>query len=801
MNLGKKLHSLGEFAFEHPWRVLITWLVTLGILGFAASVFIQPPSTSISIPGTKAQAAIDRVGELFPKSGGGTGRIVFHATSGTVQDAKPQIDALITKVNNVDGVSQAVSPFVDSSFISNKGTIAYSQVQLDEQTGSVSDETLSNVTSLVREYAGPSLQIEVGGDLVSAAPGEILGVGEIAGVLVALLVLVITLGSLVAGGMPIISAVLSIGVSMAGLFSLSRVVDISSTTPVLAVMLGLAVGIDYALFIVSKHRSLALAGYSYKEAAARAMGTAGNAVVFAAFTVIIALAALSIVNVPFMTTMGLAGAASIAVAATVAVTLIPALLGFAGARIFNKKQRAVAEKAQIAGPKKANTVRRETFWYKWGKAITTRPVPVLLVTILAIGVVALPAKDLTLGLPTDQYAAESTTERKAYDLLTQGFGAGFNGPLVVVVEGLPKVSDADRQVVRDAAMKKYNEQVAAATAKAQSDFEQQLALAVTPEQQYALQQDAIKAQADGEAQKQAALKEIEKNVATYAKYVQLNKVANTLSTFTNVEKVQPALVTDDGTAGVVQVIPKTAPADAKTKALINELRSDSTKKTLAENTPDITIGITGAAALQMDINEKLANALPLYLAVIVGLSLVLLIVAFRSILVPIKATLGFVLSVLAMFGATVAVFQWGWFGIAEAAGPIVSFVPIIATGILFGLAMDYEFFLVSGMHEAYQHTGDAKRSVIEGFGAGSKVVTAAAIIMISVFAGFITNHEAVIQSIGFGLAVGILVDAFLVRMTLVPAVMTLLGKHAWWLPKWLDKRLPHISIEGEADKQ
>lgn len=799
MNLGKQLHKLGTFAFEHPWRILSAWLVVLGIAGLAASQFILPPSSSISIPGTQAQKAIDRVGKLFPQSGGGSGRIVFHTTKGTVLEKRSEIESLISKVNKVSGITRAVSPFVDRTFISADGTIAYSQVQLDKQTGSVSDDTLSKVNTIVKGASSPLLQIEVGGDLVSSAPGEILGVGEVAGVLIALLVLVVTLGSLVSGGMPIISALLSIGVSMAGLFALSHVFEINSTTPVLAVMLGLAVGIDYALFIVSKYRSLALAGYSYKDAAARALGTAGNAVVFAAFTVIIALAALSVVNIPFMTTMGLVGASSIAVAAAVAISLIPALLGFAGDRVFTKKQRLVVAKAQQAGPQNAATTKHQTFWYKWGKAATSKPIPVLILATIIIGVIALPAKDLILGLPTDQYAATTTTERKAYDLLSKGFGVGFNAPLVVVVEGLPKVNEADRHAVRSAAMKVYEQKVAEATGKSEAEFQQQLAAAKTTEQQMALQQAAIRAQADGEAQKQVALTEIEKNVDTYAKYVQLNKIADKLSKVNNVEKVQPALVTSDGTAGIVQVIPKTAPSDVKTKALISTLRNPDTLKATTDN-KNVRFGVTGAAALQEDINKKLSNALPFYLGVIVGLSLLLLIIAFRSILVPIKATLGFVLSVLAMFGATVAVFQWGWFGITDAAGPIVSFVPIIATGILFGLAMDYEFFLVSGMHEAYQNGKDAKQAVVEGFGAGSKVVTAAAVIMISVFAGFMTNHEAVIQSIGFGLAVGILVDAFLVRMTIVPAVMTLLGKHAWWIPKWLDNKLPRVSIEGEADK-
>ena len=793
MNLAKQLHTLGSFAHKHPWRIVSGWLFILAVLGFAASQLIQPPSSAITIPGTKGQESIDAISKLFPEAGGATGRIVFYAKDGNISSHKTEIESVVQKVGKVYGVSQAISPFVDASFVSQNQTIAYSQVQLSEQSGSVPESTLKDVQEVADKARSSNLQIEIGGDLVSATPGEIIGIGEGLGVAVALMVLIITLGSLIAGGMPIISAVLSVGVSMAGLFALSRVVEINSTTPVLAVMLGLAVGIDYALFIVNKYRTLLIAGNSKEDAVARAMGTAGNAVVFAAITVIIALAALSVVNIPFMTTMGLSGAASIAVAATVTLTLIPALLSIAGERIFSKKQRAKIPKVVA----KNQTVNKQTIWYKWGNAIAKRPIPVLILSIAVIAVIALPAKDMNLGLPTDQYAAKESSERKAYDLLSEGFGVGFNAPLSVVIQDLPKVSKADEETIRAPAIAAFDKQVSEAASKQQLQFQQQLQVA-TPEQAMLLQQTAVKAQVEGEKKKVAAFTEIEKNVAQYAKYVQLNKVANNIAKLPNVQKVQPALVTADGTNGVIQVIPKTAPADKATKDLIATLRDTNTAQGLHQS-KTISVGVTGAAALQDDINTKLANALPVYLMVIVGLSLLLLLVAFRSILVPIKATLGYILSVLAMFGAIVVVFQWGWFGITDAVGPVISFMPIIAAGILFGLAMDYEFFLVSGMHEAHMNTKDAKQAVVEGFGNGAKVVTAAAIIMISVFGAFITNHETVIQSIGFGLAVGILVDAFIVRMLLVPAVMTLLGNSAWWLPKWLDKRLPHISIEGESE--
>lgn len=787
------LHRVGEVSFRHPVRVIASWLVILTLLGVGASQVYEAPSSEITIPGTAAQQTIDELGDTFTDSDGATGRIVFHANDGSIADYREDITTMLSDVKQVSGVAGTTDPFSNATFISDDKTIAFSQVQLDEQTGSVDESTLSAVQEVIDENRSTELQIESGGDLVSVTPGQIIGTTELVGVAIALMVLVITFGSLIAGGMPIVTALIAVGITMAGLFSLSQVLDINSTTPVLAVMLGLAVGIDYSLFIINKYRTLVEDGYKKPEAAGRALGTAGNAVVFAAFTVVIALAALSVVGIPFMTIMGLTGAASIAIAAIVSLTLSPALMGLAGNYIFGKKQRAKLRSQKAH----KHVVKKDTMWYRWGVAVTKMPILTVVVTVAVIAAMAWPVKDMTLGLPTDQYASEESSEKKAYDLLSEGFGVGFNSPLIVYVENMPAVGDTERNQVRATIEAEYEKQVAEQTAQQQALFEQKIAAAQTPAQMQAVQQEIATAQQNAAQQQQAAEARIDAEVENYAKFVQLTAVSDEIAKIDNVVKTQPAQVTDDGTKGVVQVIPNSSPSDPATEELIAELRSDSVQKKLSDD--DVRVGVTGAAALQDDINAKLREALPVYLATIVGLSLVLLLVAFRSILVPIKATLGYVLSVLAMFGAMVAVYQWGWFGIAESTGPIVSFIPIIASGILFGLAMDYEFFLVSGMHESYQDTKDARKSVLNGFGAGAKVVVAAAIIMASVFAGFIASHEQIIQSIGFGLAVGILVDAFLVRMIIVPAVMRLLGSSAWWLPAWLNKYLPHISIEGESD--
>ena len=794
--MGKFLHKLGHYAYDHKWRVLIIWLVLLIGVGAAAATQYKPMSSAITIPGTEAQQSLERFDELFPDAGEGSARIVFHSEKGTLESQQKSIDKLNKKISKVDGVSQVISPFENSTAMSDDKKIAYSQVQLEHGMGEVEEDTISGINSAVEDARSSSLQIEIGGDAIDKVPGEIIGVGEVVGVVIALGVLVVTLGALVAAGLPIVIALMTIGVGTAGLFGLSQVVDITSTTPVLGIMLGLAVGIDYSLFIISKYKHYLLAGYSYREAAAKSIATAGNAVLFAAATVVIALSALSVVGIPFMTTMGLAGASTVALAAIIAVTLLPALISMVGTRIFMGKTRRAIESAQKKGPVKEQHVSHNTVWYRWGEKLTKHPVVVLVLAVLVVGAIALPARSLELGLPTDEFASTTSTERKAYDLLAKGFGDGFNGPLLIVAENVPEVSSEDKQKVRDSIEGEFQKQVAAETAKQEAKFKKMAANVSSPAEAQALQQQIAKAQAEGQAKQEAAHEQVEKQIAQYTEIYQLNKISEKIADIDGVDTALPAQVTKSGHEGIIQVIPTTSPSSNATHDLVEKLRDPATQRDLGKN---VSLGVTGSAALQMDVNEKLAQALPVYLTVVVGLSLVLLVVAFRSILVPIKATLGFLLSVFAMFGALVAVFQWGWFDITDAAGPIVSFIPIISIGVLFGLAMDYEFFLVSSMHEEYQRTKNAKKAIVSGFGLGSKVVTAAGVIMVAVFAGFISNADSTIQAIGFGLAVGIFVDAFIVRMTIVPAVMTLLGKSAWWLPKWLDKRLPHISIEGEED--
>lgn len=790
------LGKLGQAAFTRKWWILGGWIVVLAILGTLAGQFYKQPSDAISIPGTEAQATLDRFGELFPDAGKGTGRVVVEARQGTITDRKNTLDDVAKKLRDVEGVSQVIDPFMVDGMISKDGKIAFMTISLTEEAAAIDKQTMSDIETIVSDARSDKLAVEMGGDVINKVPGDILGVGEIAGVAIALIVLVITLGSLVAAGLPIIIAIVTVIGGAAGLFALSEVVEVTSTTPVLAIMLGLAVGIDYSLFIVNKYRYYLSQGYSYKESAARAVATAGNAVVFAATTVVIALSALAVVGIPFMTSMGLAAAATVALAAIVAITLLPALFGIVGGKIFGSKTRKAIAAAQKKGPHETHAVSHRTVWYKIAQWITKRPMTILLAAGIVVAAIALPIRSLMLGLPTDEYAAVDTTERKAYEMLQRGFGEGFNAPLIIVAENITPVSDEDKQAVRAQLTALFEKNLADEAKKQTEAMEQQIAAVTTQEQLRALQQEVAAKQQAAATQEKVARARLEVQIEAYEKLYQLNKIAESIANRDDVDAATPLLATSDTTKGVIQVIPVSGPSDEATKALINEFRHDAVVANLTGNDAT-TFGITGSTALQLDIDDKLASALPQYLMVVVGLSFALLVLVFRSILVPLKATLGFLLSVAAMFGAMVAVFQWGWFGIADAPGPIVSFIPIIAIGVLFGLAMDYEFFLVSSMHEEYERTGNAKKAVVDGYALGSRVVVAAGVIMVAVFAGFVTNHDATIQAMGFGLAVGILVDAFIVRLLIVPAVMTLLGKYAWWLPKWLDRILPRVSIEGK----
>ncbi|MFE3516399.1 MMPL family transporter [Streptomyces sp. NPDC059166] len=701
------LYRLGRLSFRRRGRVLALWLLLLALLGAGAAAFSGPTTSKFSIPGTESQKALDSLSREFPQAGGATGTIVVAAPAGG--KLTPAAVAPVTEdAKDVPGVLGAVDPFV-SKAVSRDGRYALIQVQFTSGVDGITDAQREAFTEAGASVKG--LRVEHGGEIMRGVPE--VGSTEVIGVGVAAIVLVLTFGSLVAAGMTLLNALVGVGAGMAGLFALSSTVELTSTAPILALMLGLAVGIDYALFITSRYRHYLLEGLDGEEAAGRAAGTAGSAVVFAGATVVIALAGLAVAGVPFLTVMGLAAAATVALTVLVSLTLLPAVLGFAGVRVLPRKLRA-RDRSTAAAEEPAG----QGLGFGWGRIVARLRVPVLVLGVAGLAALALPVQDMRLALPDASTEAVGSPNREAYDLTTEGFGEGFNGRLIAVVT------------------------------------------AGTPE-------------ATGKAVKETA---------------------GLITGADGVLAVAPPQVNEKGTTALLAVIPKTGPTAAATEDTVNEIRDR------VEKVSGASVALTGATAVGIDVSEKLAAALPVYLLLVVGLSVLLLMLVFRSVLVPLKAALGFLLTIGATFGITVAIFQQGHLaGLVglDTPGPLVSFLPILLIGILFGLAMDYEVFLVSRMREDFVHGADARESVISGVGHNGRVVTAAAVIMTAVFGGFVFMHDPIIKSIGFALAVGVLVDAFVVRMTLVPALMHLLGRAAWWLPRPVDRVLPDLDIEGE----
>ena len=817
------LYRLGSFAARKAWTVIVSWVLILG-LGIGAFLTLGGTlSNSFDIPGTASGAVIDELADKLPDTAGGTGTVVYKTENGEpFTDAQKQaISDLAVSAEKLDGVARVIDPFdaqkqqqdqaqkladgetqitdgraqldagqsqldagrtqleagldqltaaraqaaqagagsaqlaaLDAQIAAlnaqlaqlsaQQATIDANRTELDENADQVTLGstllTLADGIGVVSEdgstaivnisFVDPRLElseevkqgaidhfasapidgveVDFGTDIAQGVP-EIFGIGEAVGLAFAAIVLIVMLGSLIAAALPIVTAIVGVGVGVTASLAFSGVVNMASVTPVLGVMLGLAVGIDYSLFIVNRHRKQLRAGVPVRESIGLATGTSGTAVVFAGTTVIVALLALNVTGVPFLGLMGTVGAVCVAVAVLVAITLAPAILGLVGTHLLGRRARTTIGQEHAA----AKPVKRMS---------TLRAIVTALVSIVALLIIAIPSMSMRLGLPDGSSEPSDSTSYRAIQAVDEQFGAGANGPLLVTATLDDAVSDDDL-----------------------------LATQVEIAQAIADQDDVV--------------------------------------------AVAPIATSDDNTLLAFQVVPKEGPNSASTEKLVQDLRS------MPAIGDGITLGVAGQAAINIDISEALAGVLPLYLTVVVGLSLLIMIVVFRSLLVPLIATGGFVLSLFATYGLIVAVFQFGWgaelIGL-HSTGPILSFLPVILVGILFGLAMDYQLFLASGMREAYVHGAKARDAVALGFRAGRSVVIAAALIMVSVFGGFIFSESTIIRSIGFGLAFGVLLDAFVVRMLLMPALMHLLGRSAWWLPRWLDRILPNVDMEGAA---
>jgi membrane protein YdfJ len=709
------LYRLGGWAFDNRRKVLFAWIATLVAVVASSFAFSGQFSSKFEVPGTESQQAQDLLHEKYAGAGGASARVVYVAPDGTklTDDAnKAAVMDSVKKASKAEGVVQVVDPY-KAKAISKDGRIGYADVIYPMPSDEVSDPAVDELEASADPAKAAGMQVEFGGGLVE---DEAKANSELLGIMVGFLVLAITLGSLVAAGLPLWTAMIGVGISVSGVTALTAVFELTETATTLATMLGLAVGIDYALFILSRYRQNAADGMEPREAAAQAAGTAGSAVVFAGTTVVIALVGLMVVNIPFLTVMGLAAAGAVIVAVLIALTLLPAAMALFGKRL-TRPNRVLMFRPRGTKPG------REKASVRYARFVTRRPLVIVVVGVLGLLLVATPAMHMKLGLPDGGSKPTNTTERKAYDLLTEGFGPGFNGVLTVVVDAPGATKEQQKQIASE----------------------------ITP----------------------------------------------TLEEMPNVAAVSPPSQNEKGDVTISMVTPKTGPASDETKDLVYYMRDKA--KDLPE-TAGIHAYVTGTTALNIDTADTLDAALLKYVAVVVGLALILLTVVFRSVLVPIKAAAGFLLSIAASMGLVVWVFQDGHFadmlGVAQA-GPIVSFLPILLIGILFGLAMDYEVFLVSRMREAFVHSGDAKEAVVTGYGQSGRVVTAAAVIMTAVFAAFMLDPDPVVKSIGLSLAFGVIADAFVVRMTLVPAVMALLGRSAWKLPRRLERFVPDVDIEGE----
>ena len=757
------LYRIARAAFRRRRLVLAIWLAAAAatIACMAAFGGAGKINQTFTVPGSQSQQALDRMAQEFPAASGTSAQIVFTVPAGqqvTSPAAEQAISAVLSAAAKAPEVVGVISP-LESGAISQQRNAAIGQVEYKVTGSDLKTSALDALSTAVDNAPHAGVTVEVGGAAFNNSPVN-PGAEDLIGVLVAVVVLAITFGSLLAAGLPLLSALFGVVTAVAGVLAFTSAVDISSTALTLALMIGLAVGIDYTLFILTRYRSQLTHGMDLEESVGLAVGTAGSAVFFAGLTVVIAMAGLSVVGIPFLTVMGLCAAGAVFVAVAIALTLLPAILGFAGKRLIPKPDSrtarreaavtaanaaespapAAAPSAEATPSPAANETSADTpsaaaddpsttrtrpaanGAERWARIATRRPLITVLIVVAGLAVLAWPARTMNLALPDNGTAPSSSSQRIAYDEISTDFGPGFNGPLLILAD----------------------------TSHATSP-------------------------------------------TTAA-----DRIAQSLETLPDVVAVTKPELSTNGQAALIELIPKSAPSDQATKNLVTTIRNNSAS---LQSATGASIAVTGTTAVGIDVSSKLGSAMLPFALVVVGLSLILILLVFRSLVVPVKAAVGFLLSVGASFGLVVGLFQNGHLdGLigVNTTGPVTSFLPIILMAVLFGLAMDYEVFLVSRMREDYVHHGDPIGAVHAGARNAGRVVTAAALIMFSVFASFVTGDSMILKQIAFALAVGVLIDAFVVRMTFVPAVLALTGRAAWWLPNWLDRRLPNLDIEGES---
>lgn len=718
--LAKYLYKLGHWAVSNKKKVIGG---SLGILIVAAILALSiGPSfeDNMEIPGTQSSEAGKIIEKAFPDSEqtGGQVQLVMKAPKNKTlesSDVNQIIQKTLKDIQKDKAVESTATPS-DLGTISQDKKIGYAVITYKVPSEKVTEASKEKVENQIKKIEKSGITAGIAGD-VAFSEIEIGGITEAIGIIAAFLVLALTFTSFLIAGMPILTAIIGLGIGLMAIMIGTNVADITSFSLSLSAMLGLAVGIDYALFIFSRFRQELKKGHPTEEAIAIATGTAGSAVVFAGITVIIALLGLAVARIPFLTMMGVSASLCVFIAILVAIVLVPAILGVMKHHAGPDRQNPLLAKIMRTNYKEESKQPN-----KWGRFITNRPLPVALCGIVLLSVITIPFFQMELGLPDNGTKSPDSTERIAYDLLSDGFGEGVHANLVIAAElDTPENSEAE-----------------------------------------------------------------------------LEEVLDKLRQLPQVQSVNPPIPSTNPNIYMISMTPKTGPNDVETKELVHDIRKLSNR---IEDKNHLKLMVTGTTAVNIDISEKLNDALPLFATLIVGFAFLLLVMVFRSLLVPLKAVLGFLLSLGATLGFVVFVIQdghmAGFFGF-HSSGPVLAFLPVIVIGILFGLAMDYEVFLVSRMREEYTHSGNAKNAILVGMKDSGGVVTAAGLIMMAVFLGFMFAPDPIIKSMGFALTFGVLFDAFIVRMTIVPAVMSLMGNAAWYLPKWLDKILPNIDVEGEA---
>jgi RND superfamily putative drug exporter len=707
---------IAAWTIRHRRITLIAWAVAVIVVSIGARAIGTRQATNVALPGTDSQRARDLLQREFPSQAGDSDQIVFRSETGRVDTPalRARIQPMLRRVAEAPHVSDVVSPFnpAGSDAISKDGRIAFATVNFDERANDLPKSAIDRVISIAQGARSDRLRVELGGQAIEEAQQPSFGFTTAIGIMAAIVVLLISFGSLVAMGMPIATALLGLGTGVGLIAFGSQVLDMPDFATELAVMIGLGVGIDYSLFIVTRFRENYREGGDIGPAVIAAMDTAGRAIVFAGCTVIIALMGMFALGVSFL--YGVAVAASLTVLLTMgaALTVLPVLLSRFGARIGRRARRREEAATATEGAARAD------LWARWARFIQRRPWPAALAGLAIMVVLVAPVLTMRLGTSDAGNDPKSQTTRKAYDLLAEGFGPGFNGPLQVVTT-LPRPGDR---------------------------------AALAP-------------------------------------------VSSALRDDPDVASVTPPRLTPDGRTAVALAYPRSAPQDQTTTDLVTRLR-DSTLPPL-ERATQTTILVGGVTASQIDFSHVLSEKLPMFIAIIVLLSALLLLVVFRSLLIPLQAALMNLLSIGASLGVVVAIFQHGWLGglFGVEPGPIDAFIPVLLFAIVFGLSMDYEVFLVSRIHEEWTHRRDPSRAVTRGLASTGRVITAAATIMVCVFLSFVLIDQRVVKMFGLSLAGAVFLDAFVLRSLLVPATLELLGRATWILPSWMERRLPHLAIE------